>query len=166
MSLIKTRRRQLAWAAFSALSVGGLVLIDRLTREGDGRSLIAPTAGLLWTSIGLGAGLGAVALAATWLAPSGQRAFAAEFARLPLRERARWKHQRRNLRYHGWFLIAGGALAVWCAYWWVFMLPAVYAMNAVLFAGLPRWVIPASAPLEQQLAEPGAAPGGCNVRDS
>ncbi len=157
MGLLGTRRRQQLWAAISSSAVVVLVGVDWLTREESGRSFMAPTAELLWVSVGLGAGLGASMLAATWLAPRRQREFAAEMARLPVRERLRWRHQRRNLLYHGWCVAGIWALAGCCLYRWVFILPAVYAMNAVLFAALPRWAIPTTG-VGAETGRTGAAP--------
>ncbi len=124
----------LAWAAMNAIPVVVLVGLDWIAREESGSSFMAPSTNLLWVSIGLGALLGVATAAATRYATTSQRNFAAKFARLPYRERLRWTHQRLFLLYYGWWFAAFCLLAAWCLFWWVFILPAVFAMNGVVLA--------------------------------
>src|SRR5262245_24743558 len=132
MSLLSKRRGQQVYAAVSAAAVAVLVGVDWLLREDSGRSFMAPTVRLLWASIGWGAGLGVAMLAFCWLALPRDREFVAKMAPLPRRER-RWRSLRRTLLYNGWCMVGIWGLAAWCLYWRVFILPAVFAMNAVVF---------------------------------
>jgi hypothetical protein len=137
------------WQRVWAVANGALALVfagaDWLARDQGWGSFLAPSQDLLWQSIVLGSGLGLLALTAAWLMPRSQREFTAEFAGLPLRERLRWRHQKWNLLYSSWSLLLIWGLIGWCWLSGVFVLPGIFAANAVLFAALPTWAIPAAA---------------------
>jgi hypothetical protein len=157
MFALGTQRGQRIWAAVNGVATVSLAGADWLGRAWGGGSFMAPTLGLLWLSIALGGALGAAGLTAAWLMPQAQREFTAEFGRLPLRERLLWRYQRRNLLYHGWFLLLLLGLIGWCWHSAVFVLPAIFAANAVLFTALPAWMVPSVAAEPERPAEPDAA---------
>jgi hypothetical protein len=131
--LSDVRLRRLAWAALNAFGLAALLAVDWLTRP-SGQSFMAPSAGALWLSVGLGVALGAAGAAQERYLLRHRRDFLLAFARAPLRERLSWGLQRTNLWLGGWFLALLLALAVGCYLSGVFVLPVVYAANAVLFA--------------------------------
>jgi hypothetical protein len=119
---------------------------------------MAPTPVALYQSIGLGAVLGLAGLLWERYMFGRQREFLLAFNRDSLRERLRWKYQRKNLLLSGWVLLALFGLLGWCLYQWVFVLPAVFSADAVLFAGNSRVAGEFQMELRQaNPVEPGAA---------
>jgi len=137
MSILYNPRWRLAWSAGTAAAAAALVGIDWLLRRG-GHDGLAPSAAMLWLSLSLGAVLGAAA--ALWERHQlrNRRDFLLAFHRAPLRERLSWRYQKTNLIAGGWLLLAVLALLGWCAFCRVFVLPALFAMNAVQFAANRR----------------------------
>jgi hypothetical protein len=137
------QRWQWVWACGSGVLAAACVGADAWLRA-RGISVLAPTRGDLLVSVGLGGVVGLIGLAAAWLMPRSQREFTAMFARLPPRERLRWRYLRRNLLYSGWLVVPLGLLLAWCWSRTVFVLPSILAANAVWFSVLPPWATPSA----------------------
>jgi hypothetical protein len=121
-------------AVAAALFVG----LDWLLGDRTGRSLLAPRAADLWLSVALGMALGAVSMLWERYQLRSQRGRLLAFHQAPLRDRLGWRFQRTNLLQGGWIVLALIALIGWCFFSGVFVLPALFAMNAVQFAGNRR----------------------------
>ena len=153
-------------ALFSAnlrlvLAVGSAALLALFlacdwTPRGQGwGSFLAPTAADLWIAVGLGVLLGVAGGVWERFLLTRRRADQLTFHRAPLAERLRWRHQWPSLQQNGWFLLLMFALIGWCAWSWVFVLPPLLALNAVIFACNRRLVAGFRSELESpQDAEP------------
>jgi hypothetical protein len=137
MSVLYNPRWRLAWSAGTALAAAALLGADWLLRRG-GHAALAPSAAALWISVSLGAALGAAAALWERYLFGNRRGFLLAFHRAPLSERLRWRYQKTNLLVSGWLLLAVLALIGWCVHSGAFVLPALFALNAVQFAANSR----------------------------
>jgi hypothetical protein len=69
-----------------------------------------------------------------------RREFLLAFHGAPFSERLKWKYQGRNLLLNGWLVVAIISLIAGCNFNEVFVVPALCAVNAVLFLGNQRAV--------------------------
>jgi hypothetical protein len=112
--------------------------LDWLLGDRAGQSFLAPRATDLWLSVALGMALGAATMLWERYQLRSQRGHLLAFHQAPLRDRLSWSFQRTNLLQGGWIVLAQLALLGWCYFSGVFVLPALFAMNAVHFAGNRR----------------------------
>lgn len=152
MTLLYNPRWRLAWCAGSVLAFTAIVGIDWLLRSAGGKTFMAPTTAALWLSVALGAILGA--LAALWERHllHARRSHLLAFHRAPLGERLSWRLQKVNLLLSGWLVLALLILIGWCVFAGVFVLPALFAANAVQFAFNRRLAAEFSDELRQRIA--------------
>jgi hypothetical protein len=138
MSVLYNPRWRLTWSAVMAVATALLVGLDWALRSTAGQNFMAARASDLWLSVALGVVLGAVALLWDRYQLRKRRDHLLAVRQTPLKDRLAWRFQRTNLLYNGWLFLAMVALVVWCYVSGVFVLPAVFAMNAVQFAGNRR----------------------------
>jgi hypothetical protein len=118
-------------AVLTALFLG----LDWFLRERLGHGGLAPRASDLWLSVALGTVLGAVALLWDRYQLRNQRGYLLAVHQAPLGERLTWRFQRTNLLPRIGIFLALLALIGWCVHAGVLVLPALFALNAVEFAG-------------------------------
>jgi hypothetical protein len=138
MSVFWNPASRLAWFRMSAVGLAVFVVIDWLLRGWAGQPGLAPTVAQLWLSVAWGTVLGLAGM--LWegylLRSRGERLLALH--RTPLTERLKWKYQGPNLLLNGWFVLALFSLIAWCYVSEVFVLPALCAVNVVVFGGNRR----------------------------
>lgn len=138
-----------AWWVASAVGTALFIGLDWLLRAWTGQSPLAPTATGLWLSVGVGMILGLAGILHERYLLRYKRTFLLAFYRAPLPERLQWKYQGPNLLINGWFTLAILALIAWCYFTHVFVLPALFALNAVFFLGNRHAAQVFNAELEQ-----------------
>ena len=131
MSIFFNPRWRLAWSATSAVITALFVILDWVLRSLTGESPLAPSATDLGLLVGVGMALGLVGMRWESYLLRHRRVFLLAFHRAPLAERLKWKHLGPNLLMQCWFTIPILLLIAWCYFSQVFVLPMLFAMNAV-----------------------------------
>jgi hypothetical protein len=154
---------RLAWSAASITLLAAFVAGDWAARARGWGSYLAPTAGDLWVAVGLGGLVGLTGCVWERFLLTSHRADQLAFHRAPLEERLRWRHQWRNLRQNGWFMLLMFGLIGWCTWSWVFVLQSLLAVNAVMFACNRQLVTGFRA--EREDAQPHSRPTDMNKNE-
>lgn len=154
MSFLYNPRWRLTWSVAMAGATGLLIGIDGFLRYTAGQSFLAARAADLWLSVAVGLALGAVALLWDRYRLRHQRHRLLAIHQTPLNQRLTWRFQRSNLLQNGWLVLALLALVAWCYFSGVFVLPALFAVNAVEFAGNRKL----AAELDEELRQRAAGP--------